>query len=153
MHSWHDLLMTLELLDTNFEKSLTVCSQGGGSCVVRHAGMCIYIFDEMESKVSLQRHCTVLFINICSTVGSFPLIYNNKKAILKLDGEGIDLGLVKYQLRIQPHLAEPADRTLASHEVHVWVCACTSAGRWTVKDLSTTSSIRLSNKSRIMGIR
>lgn len=35
---------------------------------------------------------------MCSTVGSFPLIYNNKKAILELDRKVIDLAPVKYHL-------------------------------------------------------
>lgn len=55
-------------------------------------------------------------------MASFPLISKNKKGNSEVRQEEHWSGLVKYQLRIQPHLAEPADRTLASYDVHVGVC-------------------------------
>lgn len=91
-----------------------------------------------------------------STAGSFPLIYNNKKAILKLDGKGIDLA--------SWNINYASSHTWLSPPIELWqvmrrmcerVCAhvqlCEQG-----KDLNpptTTHSIRLSNKTGIMGIR
>lgn len=111
---------------------------------------CIHI-DLMNMKV--KRHCSVLFINMCSTVGSFPLIYNNKKAILKLDRKVIDLAAwnITYtsgHTRLSPpiELQQATRRMCARAHVQVY-------GQQVAQPPTTTHSIGLSNKSGIMGIR
>lgn len=91
---------------------------------------------------------------MCSTVGSFPLIYNNKKAILKLDGKRIDLVSWNINCASSHTWLSPA---IELHEVSL--CDCVNMFRYVrmhrkrCEPQTTTHSIRLSNKTGIMGIR
>lgn len=80
-----------------------------------------------------------------TTLVSFPLIYNNKKAIPKLDGKVIDLP--------SWNITYASGHTRLSPPIEVWqVMRCMREVRRS-QSPANTHSIRLSNKTGIMGKR
>lgn len=80
-----------------------------------------------------------------STVGSFPLIYNNKKAILNSDREVIDLPLW--------NITYASGHTRLSPPIEVWQVMRRMRRARRSQSPATTQNIRLYNKIGIMGKR
>lgn len=105
----------------------------------------IYTYIWWKWRQRQQTHSTELFINMLSTVDSFPLIYNNKKAILNLDRKVIDLP--------SWNITYASGYTRLSPPIEVWQVMRRMRRARRSQSPATTHSIRLYNKIAIMGVR